>query len=258
MRLPRLIAHRGASTEAPENTLASFRAAAAAGAGWIEFDVRLSRDGVPVVFHDDMLDARTDGTGPVADRSLDQLRTLDAGSWFGAAWSGERIPTLAEVIRLVRAARLGMNVELKPNPGEEERTARAVSATLRAMAHDLGERVLLSSFRVAALAASDPRWRRALLVGDPGSSWEADLQRLGCVSVHPRHDLLTGPDAVARFGRAAGLVVPFTVNDPVRAGTLFAWGVDALFTDDPAGLSRAGLADAARIEAGWTAPSAVS
>src|SRR5258708_11793081 len=96
MDLPRIIAHRGASAIAPENTLAAFRAAAVSGATWVEFDVSLTKDGRPVVFHDDLLDRTTDGTGLLAETPFEILTHLDAGSWFAPDFSGEMVPTLEE------------------------------------------------------------------------------------------------------------------------------------------------------------------
>jgi glycerophosphoryl diester phosphodiesterase len=97
----RIIAHRGASARAPENTLAAFRAALEAGVGMIELDVHLTADGVPVVIHDDALSRTTDGEGRVAERTLEDLRRLSAGAWFDERYHTERVPVLEEVFRLV-------------------------------------------------------------------------------------------------------------------------------------------------------------
>src|SRR5580704_12278143 len=93
LRLPPVIGHRGAAAQAPENTLAGFRAARALGCAWVEFDVRLTVDGVPVVCHDDKLDRTSNGRGRISKLPLAAIRMLDAGSWFGPAFAGERIPT---------------------------------------------------------------------------------------------------------------------------------------------------------------------
>lgn len=98
-----LIGHRGASQEAPENTLASFSRALDMGADGIEFDVQLTSDGHAVVVHDAMLDRTTNGTGPVFEATLEQVRSLDAGGWFGSAFAGERVPLLDEVLSLPAA-----------------------------------------------------------------------------------------------------------------------------------------------------------
>ncbi|HET6220602.1 MAG TPA: glycerophosphodiester phosphodiesterase family protein, partial [Dongiaceae bacterium] len=99
--LPRVIGHRGAAAYAPENTLEGLREAARRGAGWVEFDAKLTGDGVVVLMHDDTLDRTTDGTGPVAETSYAEISHLDAGAWFGPAWRGARVPTLADALALL-------------------------------------------------------------------------------------------------------------------------------------------------------------
>lgn len=99
---PFVIAHRGESSRAPENTLAAFRGALEAGADFVEFDVHLSADGVPVVIHDETVDRTTEGSGRVDTLTVAQLKALDAGSWFSAGFAGERIPTLGETLELLR------------------------------------------------------------------------------------------------------------------------------------------------------------
>lgn len=96
--LPAIIAHRGASSAAPENTLAAFRRAADEGAAWIECDVKLTADGRPIIFHDDTLDRTTDGGGVVDDYTLDVIGALDAGGWFSPEFRGEPVPTLEEML----------------------------------------------------------------------------------------------------------------------------------------------------------------
>lgn len=113
-----VIAHRGASAHAPENTLAAFRLARAQGADWFELDCTLSADGAVVVIHDDTLNRTTSGTGPVADRTLAELRALDAGGWFDPSFAGEPLPTLAEALALGDEA-TGVYVEIKRFPGDE-------------------------------------------------------------------------------------------------------------------------------------------
>lgn len=94
-----IIAHRGYSARAPENTLAALEAAVAAGADAVEFDIQTGGDGIPVLFHDAMLSRTTNGVGPVRRRTLSQMKKLDAGSWFGSEFAGERIPSLEEAFR---------------------------------------------------------------------------------------------------------------------------------------------------------------
>jgi len=112
---PKLVGHRGACDVAPENTLASFERAWRDGADVVELDVRLSADGHVVVLHDALLDRTTDGTGYVGDRTLAELKQLDAGSWFDPRYAGERIPTLDEVLDWARG-KAGLLLELKYEP----------------------------------------------------------------------------------------------------------------------------------------------
>jgi glycerophosphoryl diester phosphodiesterase len=147
---PIIVAHRGASADAPENTLAAFEEAIRQGADAIELDVRLSRDGEVVVFHDATLGRTTDGRGFVSRKSLSQLKELDAGSWFDETFSGECIPTLAEVLKLVRG-RIGINIELK-SPGRRRDgrvLARRCADTVKR--RDAERCVLFSSFQHSLL-----------------------------------------------------------------------------------------------------------
>src|SRR5690606_3020467 len=106
-------AHRGASTVAPENTIAAFRAARDQGARWVELDVALLADGTPVVIHDVTLDRTTNGKGPLGEMTAADLAGLDAGSWFGAQFAGERLSTLPDVLTALGELGLNVNVEIK-------------------------------------------------------------------------------------------------------------------------------------------------
>ena len=114
------IAHRGYSAVAPENTLPALAAAVLGGATFVEFDVRTTADGVPVVIHDRTVDRTTSGTGHVRDLSLDEVRELDAGSWFSPAYAGARVPTLAETLDLLAAGDHGLLLEIKPPATPEQ------------------------------------------------------------------------------------------------------------------------------------------
>src|SRR5438067_2355598 len=113
MEPPILIAHRGGSLEAPENTLAAFRHAIELGMRYVELDVQMSRDGELVVIHDETVDRTTGGHGPVARLTFEELHRLDAGSHFGPEYAGERIPILREVLELCADAGVGVVVEIK-------------------------------------------------------------------------------------------------------------------------------------------------
>jgi glycerophosphoryl diester phosphodiesterase len=127
---PPIIAHRGASAYAPENTMAAFVKAAQLGIKWVEFDVVLAKCGMPIIFHDETLDRTTNAVGDIDAFSYAHLQTLDAGRWFHSSFSSERIPTLHEVLVFLRDAGMSANVEIKPMPGKEEQT---VMRTLEVM-----------------------------------------------------------------------------------------------------------------------------
>src|SRR5690349_10694723 len=186
-RWPRIIGHRGAALTAPENTLAGFCMAAALNVEWVEFDVRLTRDGRCILLHDDTLDRTTNGSGPAAALSFEEIRRLDAGSWFGADFIGQPVPSLEETIDLLGKLNLGAVVELKPSPGAETETGRAAAAMLAERWPSHLPAPLVSSFKPAALAAARdaaPQLPRALLVGALGAEWRQQAATLECSALH--------------------------------------------------------------------------
>ena len=152
--LPRVIGHRGAKGHAPENTLAGIEKAAALGCRWVEFDVKLTADGVVVLMHDDDLGRTTDGKGPVAGATLADLRALDAGRWFSADFTGERVPTLDEAMAVLEARGMGANVEIKASKGREAETGAAVARALSQRWMNGRRPPFVSSFSPDSLAAA--------------------------------------------------------------------------------------------------------
>ncbi|MDN4053189.1 glycerophosphodiester phosphodiesterase [Massilia sp. YIM B02763] len=236
---PRMLAHRGGGTLAPENTLAGVKRGMAAGFRAIEYDVMLARDGVPVVLHDPLLGRTVAAPGSVTDYDALALATLDAGSWFGPEYAGEPVPLFAEFAQYCKAHGVWMNIELKPAPGFDAATGTTVARMTSALFADAlaaGERgrvPLLSSFSEAALQAARaaaPRLPRALLVDALPPDWRERAAGLGVVALHVDHLALTA--AQAADVKAAGLgLFCYTVNDPARARELLGWGVDAFCTD---------------------------
>lgn len=238
---PLNLGHRGASADAPENTLAAFRRAAELGADGIEFDAKLSRDGVVVILHDATVDRTTDGSGRVSDLSLAELKQLDAGAKFSAKFAGERIPTLEETLDAI-GDRLLINIELtnyaSRNDGLE---AKVLELMLR---HPWRERIMLSSFNPIALR----RVKRAApqvvcgLLTLPGRMFQAGrilFARLipGLDAHHPHHSMTTA--GFVRRAHARGQKVnTWTVNAEAEMRRLIAIGVDALMTDQPDVLRR--------------------
>ena len=231
---PRVIAHRGGGTTAPENTLVALRLAATMGFGGVEFDVKLAGSGVPVLMHDDTVDRTTDGSGPVASLDVGALRRLDAGVWFGNEFAGERIPTFEGATNLCHHLGLWANIEIKPDAGNAVETGRIVASMTARLWSDDSPAPLLSSFSEAALgaaAAAAPSLPRALLVEEPPADWRERAARFGCRALHCRHDHVSA--ALVAAAHAAGLgILAYTVNDAQRAMGLFAIGVDAIVTDE--------------------------
>jgi glycerophosphoryl diester phosphodiesterase len=241
-RFPRVVGHRGASADAPENTLAAFRLAAEQGAGAIELDAKLSADGIPVVIHDDMLERTTNGHGAVRAQDLAGLVRLDAGAWFDRRFAGEPVPTLEATLKLCIELGLELNIEIKPCPGRAAETAEKVVADVRRCWPAGRPAPLLSCFKAEGLAAAQaaaPDLPRGFLVDDLAGDWAGTAKRLGCTTLNVDHRALdrSGVATIA----AAGLVpVAWTVNDPARAAALVGWGVAAIITDRP-GVIRAAL-----------------
>ena len=224
-------AHRGASALAPENTLAAFRAAVDRGCEWIETDVRLTSDRVPVLIHDATVDRTTGGRGAVERMALRQILRLDAGSWFGRRFRGERIPTLDEALEWSRG-RCGLNLELK----ETDRSGEAIRGMARrVLAHDALDRVLFSSFRprdLLGIRSVLPRARLAWLVSRNSRGLTPLARKAGLFALHPK-DSLASPRLVGRCRRMGLAVHVWVVNRRDRIAKLESMGVQGVMTDDP-------------------------
>jgi glycerophosphoryl diester phosphodiesterase len=230
---PRLIAHRGGGTLAPENTLAAIRTGHAHGFKAVEFDVALSADAVAVLMHDDTVDRTTNGHGRLDQLDYATLARLDAGSWRGAAFKGEPVPTFAAVAALCVNLGLWANVEIKPNAGHDAATGRLAAVAARDAWRGAPLAPLLSSFRRDALAAARdvaPDLPRALLFDAVPSDWREQLESLDCTALHCNADTLQ-PDTASAIVAAGYGLAAWTVNDRNKAERLFAMGVDAIFTD---------------------------
>src|SRR6266849_1522640 len=150
-RWPRIIGHRGAALAAPENTLAGFCMAAALNVEWVEFDVRLTSDDRCILLHDDTLDRTTNGHGPASRLTFDEVRRLDAGTWFGPDFAGQPVPSLEETIGLLAQLNLGAGVEMKSAPVAEAATGRTAAAVLAERWPAALPPPVLSSVKPAAL-----------------------------------------------------------------------------------------------------------
>ncbi|AJY43946.1 glycerophosphodiester phosphodiesterase [Burkholderia humptydooensis] len=230
---PRVVAHRGGGALAPENTLAALDAGARYGHKMVEFDAKLSADGVAFLLHDDTVERTSNGAGAACDMRYAALAALDAGAWYDARFSGERMPTLAQAAARCLALGLAANVEIKPCPERDEETGRAVAAQAAELWRDAAVPPLLSSFSAVALGAAReaaPALPRGVLYEEIPADWLEETQRLGCVSLHAHHAQFN--EALVRDVKASGLrILAYTVNEPARARELADWGVDLICTD---------------------------
>ena len=235
LNLPDVIGHRGAAGHAPENTLAGIRRARALGIGWVEFDAKLTADGRCILFHDETLDRTTDGAGRVAALTAAEVARLDAGSWFGADFAGERVPGLAQALATVTELGLRPDIEIKACPGRETETARAVIAEARASWPGSAPPPLITSFKSECMAVARdaaPDWPRGMLYFDLPIDWRAETERLGCQVLGCLHRRLSR-GIVAEATRRGLATIAFTINDPAQAAAVRNWGVDAIVSDYP-------------------------
>ena len=230
---PRWIAHRGAGKLAPENTLAAFRLGASYGYRAFECDVKLSSDGVPFLLHDATLQRTTSGHGPAAALTWHELSRLDAGAWHSRRFAGEPVASFAAIARFCLRNEFALDVEIKPSPGSERETGRAVAAMAATLWSGATLPPLLTSFQPAALqGARDaaPHLPRAILLDTLPTGWLDVAKELGCVAVVTNHAVLDAATLAAVHGAGLRALV-YTVNDPAEARRLDALGIDGIVTD---------------------------
>lgn len=226
-----VIAHRGASGHAPENTLAAFKRALALGATFIETDLQLTRDSRFVALHDETVDRTTNGQGKVHDMTLAELRGLDAGSWFGSEFAGERIPTLDEILEFSKKNDAVFYLELKP--GGSWGGEHALIGALR----ESGEihRAAVISFDpgiLAGLRRIEPTMMTGLLYdGQLEKPIEKALE-VGARQLAVRGDLVK-PIFLKEARKKDLQVICWTVNHPAHIRTLMEAGVDGIMSDYP-------------------------
>ncbi len=230
---PRITAHRGASHDAPENTLIAYVKALEAGAGAAELDVHQTADGELVLMHDETVDRTTDGTGPVWALTLAELRSLDAGSWFNNSFSGESVPTLREVVRFAKGM-IVLNIEVKVSR-EEPGIAEKVITIIREERFE--QDCFITSFdrhTVEEVKRLAPDLRVGFIFGRdyPENVFDGVWEILSCNVV------IVDSTFIARAHRAGKEVHVWTVNDEVTMRRLLALGVDSIITDRPALLTQ--------------------
>lgn len=231
----RLIAHRGAPLLAPENTLPSFQAAVEHGATWIEVDVKLTKDMHPVIIHDDAVDRTTNGTGYVANLTLDEIRALEAGVRYGHIFKGVKVPTLAETVGFVLDKGIGLQLEIKPTSGQEIETAEIAISQLKSLWPAGEKKLFISSFSELSLQVAAkimPDVPRGLAVCVPPKDPAALLARTDCQILHFLGDFATDDD-LQRLAHSGIEFAIATINDPLLARKYIDAGAQTVLSDIP-------------------------
>ncbi|MBE3584148.1 MAG: DUF1080 domain-containing protein [Limnochordaceae bacterium] len=235
---PFVVAHRGASKEAPENTLAAFLRGIELNADLLECDVYLSADGVPVILHDSTVNRTTNGSGSITSLTLEQIKQFDAGSWKGAQFAGERIPTLEELLELAKE-KAQVLIEIK-QAGQATMAATVAAIRKTGMTNN----VVIQSFNPESVKQASqlaPDIPRALLMNDPGIRDAAvagafivkQVLESGANAVSIQYSTVT-PELV-RYLHSRGIAVfVWTVDDRYNLQRMITAGVDAIITNDPA------------------------
>jgi glycerophosphoryl diester phosphodiesterase len=236
LKVPKIIGHRGVAAYAPENTLDGLHTAADMGIEWVEFDVKLTKDGVPILFHDETLERTTNGGDRlVAQVTYEEIKELEAGSWFSESFAGIKIPTLEEAIEVLLQRDLGINVEIKPCPGREKETAEVALDILSQYWED-HNRLLISSFQHVSLETAFDMaedWHRSLLLGKEWpENWKelAEYLKVSTVNINGREIEREQVEDMVDFGLP---ILAYTINTQEEARKLMSWGVEGFFSDSP-------------------------
>lgn len=233
--IPPVIAHRGAGQVAPENTLAAIKSVREQGVNWVELDVKITYDGVPILMHDETLERTTDGCGLVSEVSWEQLQKLDAGKRFDPRYMGEHVPHLSDALNVVLQNNLALILEMKPCPGRAKATTMVAMIEIAKIWPEKDTYPVISSFDMECLeiaAQLEPHWPRVILMNQWDYIWKEDAVRLGASGISLPHDHLT-QERVRELRLNELSVMAYTVNDPARAKELLAWGVSAVYSDNP-------------------------
>lgn len=232
-----IVGHRGSAALAPENTLSAFRVAIDQGVDFVETDVQLTADGVPVLMHDPKVDRTTSGVGPLAEYSFEQLRALDAGSWFAPEFAGEQVPTLQEFAELLSPGTTRAFIELKG-----EWTGESVSHVLALLREQrLTMHVVLASFEPIALEElrkQAPDFATILLTRTLDQEVLGYAVELRVSAVCGRDTLLEENAETLREFQDLGIgLIAYTLNEPAQWQRARELGIDFFVTDDPIGLA---------------------
>lgn len=231
--MPPLIGHRGVASEAPENTAAGIERAAQLGIEWVELDVTLAGDGSLVMMHDATLKRFTGKSTPISKMTRMQLEAVDAGSWFGKAFEGEKLMFLEETLALVDRLGLGLNLEIKVNPDlpTEELVDRVMTTSGLTPLLDKNH-LLISSFdhpALARVAQTMPNCPLGALIEGVKKNWADTLRDFTPTTINV--DAASLKEGLAQDIRHHYPLYCYTVNDAVTLEKLLGWGVSGVFSD---------------------------
>jgi len=229
-----IIAHRGLSSLAPENTLAALSLAAEQGVQWVEIDAIACGDGSIVMWHDNSVDRCSNGTGAMSEHNVDSVAKLDCGTWFSSEYQGEPMAGIEQAIKLIQSLGLGLNLEIKLYENSAEKVAAPVLKALATHWQDF-DKLIISSFDLAALAYCQqqaPQIQLGVLYDKIPNNWHSQLQSVNAVSCHCNYLHLNEAQAKAIKAQHYQLYC-YTANDPKSVQNHWQWGVDAIITDYP-------------------------
>ena len=232
---PQIIAHRGASYYAPENTKAAFELAAKQGAKWVELDVQLTKDKKLAVIHNSTVTKRTEGSGKIIKMDYAEIAKLDAGSWHSEKYVGQRILSAEKMVKLLIKLNINANFEIKAKAGLNAETARILADVLAKHWPKDKALPLVSSYSISAIETMQdiaPKIPRALVVGEWHRYLAAAIKELDCVSINADRRLMT-PENLKSMHDTGRPVIIHTVNGVKSAIEFIRMGVDGLFTDRP-------------------------
>jgi len=239
---PWIVAHRGYKKKYPENTLAAFQAAMDAGVPMIELDVTLSRDRKIIVIHDATLERTTNGHGPVHDYTLEELKQLDAGSWFHSDFADQRLPELGEVLELVDG-RVITNIEIKSHAYEPHHPPDAIEKQVTELVKKKSQQdsILISSFDsniLEQISLMEAPPQIALISKNPLERNTVEMcKHFNTFSWHPAQQIVT-PRQVRKLHIAGIRVFPYKVDTPEDCARMIGLKVDGVITDDPVSARR--------------------
>lgn len=234
MKRPLIIAHRGASAYAPENTMIAFMKALEMNADGIELDVQMTKDKALVVCHDEKVDRTTNGKGFIKDFTLKEIKDLDAGSWFGEEFRGQRIPELNEVLELIKDRDILLNIELKNAPilyeGIEKKTIDMI------LEYGMEDRVIISSFNhysLVEIKKINPRIKTGALYNAGLVEPWIYAKRINADALHPLFYNLLIPDLIKGCFENGIMLNPFTVDDERYITALVNLKINGIITNYP-------------------------